>query len=143
MPQVSKVKVNKELDGRIREAFYSSISTLKTPEAAEQFLKDLLTPTEITMLSKRLAIAILLEKDYQYREISQTLKVSFATINKVRLWLELGGKGFKEAIGRILKEERLEKILDDVDKIIYFVTPPRYGHATKTPRESLKRTTPF
>jgi hypothetical protein len=61
------------------------------------------------MLAKRLAIAVLLAKGYQYKTIQEILKVSKPTIALVNLSLRYEGKGYKKFVEQILKEEKMSE----------------------------------
>lgn len=60
------------------------------------------------MIAKRLAIAVLLAKGYDYRTISQTLKVSATTINAVLKQQSLDGRGYQNVVDKILRDEELK-----------------------------------
>lgn len=59
------------------------VASFKNPIEAEQFLQDFLTPTELTVLSKRLAIFKMLSEQASYQAIQKKLKVSSATVSSV------------------------------------------------------------
>lgn len=113
MTQVSSYPISKEVADRIFELFLKSLIAIKTNDQADQFISDLLTPTEKIMLSKRLAIAFLLEKGYDYKEIQQLLKVSSATISSVNIVRIHGSRGYIKLLQQIMKEEVLSKLLED------------------------------
>lgn len=75
------------------------------PEAAA-FVTDILTTSEVKNICKRLRIAKLLLEDRPYRDISQEMKVSFATIAKVAEWLKERGDGLRNILRRLPKRER-------------------------------------
>ena len=62
-------------------------------DAAWQFLRDLLTESEIVMLSRRLEVARLLLSGESYHHISGQLGVGLTTVYGVDEWLQ---KKFKE-----------------------------------------------
>lgn len=66
MTQVSKYPVHRDVEKRMFEIFKTTISNLKHSEEIEDFLEDFLSPVEKIMLAKRLAIAVLLAKNYTY-----------------------------------------------------------------------------
>ncbi len=111
MAQISKYPISKNIADRIFEIFLTTFTHLKNKEEADQFISDLLTPTEKVMLAKRLAIAFLLENNYEYRTIQQILRVSTGTITSVNIARQHGSIGYKKVIGKILKEESLMKLL--------------------------------
>lgn len=83
MERVSKRKIDPEIEERCFEIFWSLLAELKSPREIREFLQSLLSYTEQTMLAKRLAIAVLISKGYNYEEIDQTLKVSKSTVGTV------------------------------------------------------------
>lgn len=145
MRKVSRRYLDKQLAKHISSLFWKSIVDLKTPEEAEAFFKDLLSPTEELMLVKRLAIAILLAQGYTYDLIDDTLKVSRPTIMNVSYWLKSGGSGYQKAVSRILANKKREAILDTVEEIILKLSRPaavgsiRYERRQKKEKELFRR----
>lgn len=127
MTQVSKRFLNKKAEERILDLFWTSPSSLSTKEKVALFLNDLLTSTEKLMLSKRLAIAFMLIKGYDYAAINNRLKVSDATIWNVKTSLTLRGKGYRMGIEQIMNKEKWEKFWQDLDNFFQEILPPRYG----------------
>lgn len=121
MTQVSRYPISKAIADRIFEIFLKSLVKIHNQEEADQFISDLLTPTEKIMLSKRLAIALLLKKDYDYRAIQETIKVSAATVASVNMMIKYGSKGYINLLNKILKEEKLINLMEEaVSKILTF-----------------------
>lgn len=101
---------------------------LEKQEDVENFLEDLLSPTEKIMLVKRLAIAILLTKGYTYDDIDDTLKVSRPTIMNVSYWLKHGKTGYQNVVERIIKNQKREELFDKIEEILLRLSPPKaYG----------------
>lgn len=115
MPQVSKLFLAKDVEEKMFKIFWSSIASLTTPKDVERFFDDLLSDVEKTMLAKRLAIAFLLAKKYDYASIKETLRVSNATIASVNLWLREGGTGYRIVIGKLLRAEKTKEFLDKAE----------------------------
>lgn len=101
MPQVSKNPIPKETEKKIRKAFIKALVDIGSEREMERYIFDLLTPTEQIMLAKRLAIAALLIEGLPYREIAERIKVSTATIGRVKLWLGTAGDGYRLVIKKI------------------------------------------
>ena len=80
VPQVSRIPLNKKISKQISEDFLFSLVKLNKKEEVLSFLEEFLTPTEKTMLSKRLGVALLLQRGTSYNDIAELLKVSTATI---------------------------------------------------------------
>jgi len=96
--------------------FYSMIPLLKSRDEVKNFFRDLLTLSEITMISRRIQIARMLLEKYTHDEIRRKLKVGFTTISQVEKWLNNGFGGYKKTIK---KYKRNHKEKDDFEK---------YGH---------------
>jgi len=111
MAQVSKYPVSKAVYERILEVFFRVFVRINTKDEAEEFIKDFLTPTEQIMLAKRLAVAFLLEKNYDFRTIGRILKVSLTTIARVNLMRKYGGQGYHRMIAKLLQEEKVKDFL--------------------------------
>lgn len=79
----------------------NSFSVVKNPTETAFFLQDLLTANEIRNLAKRLRIAKLLLTGMPQRDVADEVDVSLATVNKVNLWLNKGGEGFKNVIAKL------------------------------------------
>lgn len=114
MTQVSKYPISDRIYQRILEIFLKSLVKIETKDEAQQFIKDFLSPVEQIMLAKRLAIAFLLEQNYEFREISKILRVSLTTIARVSLMRKIGGVGYQKIIHKLLNEEQLKKFLNNI-----------------------------
>lgn len=80
------------------------------------------------MLAKRLAIAILLAKDYDYRQIHHVLKVSFSTIMAVIKQQAINGVGYRRAVAKALRHEETEDFIAKLTKnVAQFLTPHPVG----------------
>lgn len=122
---ISRRILNQELEKHILSLFAKTLSDIRELKEIEIFIDDLLSPTEKIMLSKRLAVAILLQKGYTYAEIDQTLKVSSPTINKVAFWLKNGKSGYKNVVKKILEEKKREEFMDKIEEILLQLSPPK------------------
>lgn len=111
---------------KIETLFIECVSRCEKPSVAADFLEDLLTKTEKVMIAKRIAIALMLLKQEDVRDISETLKVSFPTIYRVKTWLSYKGAGFRALLEAVIKNDRdMEKeheraLLDTRDSPVWF-----------------------
>lgn len=108
MTQVSKHLLSKDVYDHIFDIFLSTLVQIRTKNSASEFLDEFLTPTEKIMLAKRLAIGILVAKKCDYREISQILKVSTATVGNVSS-LYRYGKSYNKVVDKLLSGEETKK----------------------------------
>lgn len=127
MAQVSKRYLHKKVEERILDLLWTSLSLLSTKEKVSLFLDDFLTPTEKIMLAKRLAIAFMLMKNYDYPSINERLKVSDQTIWNIKTNLKYKGRGYKKTIESIMNKEKWEKLWQDIDHFLTQMFPPRPG----------------
>ncbi len=89
--------------------FYSMVALLKTREEVKKFFKDLLTLSEVVMISRRIQIALMLLQRNSYEEIRKELKVGFTNICQVEKWLNNGFGGYREILSRHMRNEKKRK----------------------------------
>ena len=111
MSQVSKYPVSPKVYERIFEILFQAAVKIKNKKEAEEFFNDILSPTEKIMLAKRISIALLLVKKYDYRAIRRILHVSSPTIADVSASLRYTGKGYKQIVEKLLEEEAIKDFL--------------------------------
>lgn len=85
--------------------FYLMVSLLRGRDEVKKFFKDLLTLSEVVMISRRIQIAKMLLDGLDYEEIRRKLKVGKTTISHVERWLNNGFGGYQEIINRHNKKE--------------------------------------
>lgn len=117
MSQVSKRTIDKKAYDKIFDLLILSLVLADNKETASLLIKDLFSPTERIMISKRISIAYMLIQGYDYESISLVLKVSRATIGKVSFWLKEKGEGFRQIIEKIKKKEKMNQILDEIQEL--------------------------
>ena len=88
----------------------NAFAKINNPADSALFLQDLLTENEIQNLAKRLRIAKLILEGLTHEEIVQQLHCSYATITKVRTWLDSAGEGFKRVIQKLPKRKQKTNI---------------------------------
>ena len=78
--------------------FYEMIASIKNSKDAANFVRDVLTPSESLMITRRIAIAKMLLGGSSFEDIRQNLKVGYNTINNVNRWLFTGFGGYLNEI---------------------------------------------
>lgn len=108
--------------------FWDAITLIEDRSEAISFLKDLLTPTEVRMLAKRLQIADMLAKGYKYEEIKTYVRVTVQTISHVNNKLNYGDDGLIKILKKL---EKIDKFKQDrvEEKRSIFAQPPGLGRA--------------
>lgn len=131
MAKFSRIpKLNKKERQDLLISLCEALATVKKRDEAAQFLTDLLSPQELEMLSKRLAIAKYLIHGKTYGFISEILKVSHNTIARVNAWLTLSGNGFRLVIERtknVSKEDLGKEFEEKYDPYSWHNTKRRYS----------------
>jgi uncharacterized protein YerC len=97
--QTSSQPLQHAKEQRLITQLSTLLADLKNPIESEQFLRDFLTETELSVLSKRLAIYQMLKERSSYQTIQKELKVSSATISSVA--------EFRSSIGAKIIEQKL------------------------------------
>jgi TrpR-related protein YerC/YecD len=80
---------------------YEAVLTLRTPDEARAFFRDLCTPGEIEAMADRWAVVECLERGLPYREIHRLTGVSVTTIGRVARYLGGGHGGYALAAARL------------------------------------------
>ncbi len=83
------------------KSLYKAILTIKTPDEAARFFRDLLTEAEIKEFSNRWHMVQMIAKGISYLDIATKLGVSTTTVNRVAKWLHNGMGGYKLILDRI------------------------------------------
>lgn len=117
MTQVSKYKLRLNLEERIYELLSNTLAGIKNSTDFKIFLNDFLSPTERTVLAKRLAIAALIEKGNDYRQICQILRVTPTTISKVAFRMKYGNGSIKKISENIAVLDDNKALLEELGSI--------------------------
>lgn len=146
MTQVSRFPLRKEIQERMFEVFLDSIALVKTREHVRKLLDDVLSPSERTMLAKRLSIALLLYKGSDQRAICSTLKVSLGTVNRVSAALQKGSGGYAMVLSAIMKNDGFREFIATLgeDFVDIFTSGRKYPNVRRALWESkMRRQKPF
>jgi len=78
-----------------------AILSLKTPDEARRFLRDLMTKEEITECAQRWEAARLLDQKISYVQIQKKTGLSSTTVARISRWLQRGMGGYKLVLDRM------------------------------------------
>ena len=84
MPKISRYKLEKDFERLILRQLAETFGEVIKGAEMDLLMDNLFTKSEKIMLAKRLTIAILLDRGWDYAKISQRLKVSPTTISFVK-----------------------------------------------------------
>lgn len=116
MTKISRIKVDPQHLHFFLNNFWNLITLLENKDQVKDFLKDLLTHTEMKMFAKRIQIAKMLLEGYNYQTIRKYVKVTDSTIARISNLLEIGGDGLKTSISYLKKiEAGIEKERMSID----------------------------
>lgn len=79
-------------------ALYQAIHALKSPEDCQAFFEDLCSPSELSAMEQRFAVAELLMQDKVYTDILSRTNASTSTISRVKRVLTDGSGVLRNAI---------------------------------------------
>lgn len=114
--QISKHKINKNLDKQLADIWYQLVVDIKNPQEAEKIFSSILSETELVTVIKRLAVGYWLTKKRSYEIIKSNLKVSSATIATIQQ--DLKKPGWQLIMKKILAEEWATKWEEKIKKML-------------------------
>jgi TrpR-related protein YerC/YecD len=85
---------------REHEELFSAISSLRSREEVEHFLRDLCTISELDAMAHRWQVAQLLDEGLPYLEVARRAHASTTTVTRVSQWLRRGEGGYALALQR-------------------------------------------
>lgn len=124
MARYNKLQKTEKL--KLLTALCEAISSTKNSQEAAKLLTDLLSPSEIEIVAKRLEIAKLLIKGYSYDEIKDKVHAGYSTIARVNTWLNLAGDGFKMAVERMKEDKKEPSIEEKLNPFSWYNIGRRY-----------------
>ncbi|MBV8256433.1 MAG: helix-turn-helix domain-containing protein [Actinobacteria bacterium] len=87
-------------EGRHWDELFQAVASLKTPEEAQAFLRDLCTISELDAMAHRWQVAQLLDQGLPYVEVAKRAHASTTTVTRVAQWLRNGEGGYRLALKR-------------------------------------------
>lgn len=127
MPKVSKNPLSREMQEEMVNAFIRTLTKIDDDALLRRFLDDLLSPTEKTMLSKRLMAAVLLQHGCSYGAVCSALKMSKTTVFLIQRDLIKSGEGYRRVFERFFKESRGGRLVKAIDRFLDTITLPVKG----------------
>lgn len=124
MTRISQFRIDNDVLEKIFSLFFEVISRDKNEVEFQNIIHDLLSPAERIMIAKRVAIFYMLMKKLDYYHISQSLKVSTATIAKFNLVKE-NSRGIVSALKRTVRNEKIINFFEELT--LELRRPGKYG----------------
>lgn len=86
------------MDKKFIKELAEALVNLKDTNVAEAFLHNILTPSELDEISKRLQIVKMLLKGVPQRDVAKKLGVSMGTVSRGSRELKYGENGFRKIL---------------------------------------------
>ncbi len=128
MSQVSKNKLNNKVYEKIFSLFPNFLYRMTSRGKQSELIDSFFTRTEKIVLAKRVAIAFMLVKGYDYRQISSKIKVSTSTIIKVADSLRSHPSSIKKELELIASEDSFKEFLNSIGYQLAKLLPPKSGN---------------
>ncbi len=93
-----------------------------------ELVDSFFTRTEKTIFAKRIAIAFMLVKGYNYRQISQKIKVSTSTVSRISDAIHNNHTSVTRELKLIEAEDSFKEFLGVIDYKISKIIPPKGGN---------------
>ena len=91
----------KKLKAKDINKLYDAIVSIEERKECEEFLRDLLTETELNEVATRWLVARLLNKGTTYIEIENITGLSSTTVARVHKWLKKSKGGYVAMLDKI------------------------------------------
>ncbi len=131
MTQVSKRKLDSKIEKELLDSLSYIIKELKTKDEVDKFLSSSLTKTERLMIAKRVLTAFLLENNIEDKRISTTLKLTPATITRLKMWINLNKDGFNLVFKKLDKKDKEDMVKQILYRFLNYAIKAAFGRIPK------------
>ncbi len=131
MPQISKRKLKLQVEQDLLDSLSYTIKELKTKKDVDMFLSSALTDTEKLMIAKRVVTAFLLKNKVEEKKIGNTLKLTAATITRLKMWINLKQEGFNLVFNKLEKRSKEDFAKQIFYKILDYSIKAAFGQSPK------------
>lgn len=108
MPHVSKRKIEPKIQKHTLDSFTHLLKDLDNVPDTEKFLTSIFSETERLMIAKRIVAAFLLRHNIESEKIQDILKLTPATVSRLKLWIQTHQEGFDVIFDKLEKQRRWE-----------------------------------
>lgn len=129
MPHISKRKVEPKIQKHILGSFTLLLKDLDNVPDTEKFLASILSETERLMIAKRIVAAFLLRHNIESEKIQAILKLTPATISRLKLWIQTHQDGFDVIFDKLEKQKKWEIAKEILFKILDYAIRAGSGQA--------------
>lgn len=137
MPPVSRRKLPAGMHDHLVDILVQVLSSTNQTKSGLLFVNQFLSSSELTMLAKRLGVALLLKRGYTYNSIMSYLKVSKGTVAKVAEIVHTNDEESQSAINKIVTNKKIDEVLSKFDYYLSRLLPPK-GRDWRSWRKNLE-----
>ena len=128
MPPVSRRKLPVGMHEHLVNILVRVLSTTNQTKSGLLFVNQFLSSSELSMLTKRVGIALLLKRGHTYSSIMDYLKVSKGTVAKVAEIIHTNDQESQQALAKIIANKQIDEVLSKFDYYLSRLLPPKGGN---------------
>lgn len=140
MPHVSKRRIEPKVEKHILDSFTFILKDLNSISDTEKFLSSVLSGTEKLMIAKRIVAAFLLRHNLESEKIQDILKLTPATVSRLKLWIQTHQEGFDMIFGKLEKQRRSEIAKQLLFEILDYAIRAGSGQVPNPFKKKFRRT---
>ena len=100
-------------DNNINQQLAKALVNISDIQIMQNFLRDVMTESEITEISCRLQAACMLQAGIKYTEIMKKTNLSSRTIARISSWINNGCNGYIQVINQINHQNHIPPVSAD------------------------------
>ncbi len=116
----------------ILDSLTNVIKDLNEVDDVEKFLQSVLSDTERMMIAKRITAAFLLRHNIESNKIEKILKLTPATVFRLRLWVQTHQEGFDIIFDKLERERRNKTAKEVLYKLLDYAIKAGSGRVPKS-----------
>lgn len=97
-------------DNKVNQQFAKVLVDINDAKKMQNFLRDVMTESEIIEISSRLQAACMLQAGIKYTEIMKITNLSSRTIARISSWINNGCNGYTEVISQINHQNHIPPV---------------------------------
>lgn len=140
MPHVSKRKIEPKIQKHILDSFTHLLKDLDNVPDTEKFLTSIFSETERLMIAKRLVATFLLRHNIESERIQDILKLTPATVSRLKLWIQTHQEGFDVIFDKLEKQRRWEIAKEILFKVLDYAIRAGSGQVPNPFKKKLTST---
>lgn len=97
--------MNRKIKTEATDSLFDAILCLQNRDECYRFFEDLCTVNELSSLSQRFEVAVMLDHHRTYLEIAEKTGASTATISRVNRSVNYGNNGYEMVFSRLNRDD--------------------------------------